>query len=95
VPTGAFSIAFMATANATLQLNSSQEQRGRVMSLYAMAFLGTTPIGAPLMGLIIGASNPRVGLLVGAGLTVATGAALALTWSRARAVVPAPAPSHA
>ncbi|MDE3064597.1 MAG: MFS transporter, partial [Acidobacteriota bacterium] len=58
VPTGAFSIAFMSTANATLQLNSSQEMRGRVMSLYAMAFLGTTPIGAPLMGLVIGASNP-------------------------------------
>jgi len=95
VPTGAFSVAFMATANATLQLNSSQEQRGRVMSLYAMAFLGTTPIGAPLMGLIIGASNPRIGLLVGAALTVATGAALALTWARARSAVAAPTPSHA
>jgi MFS family permease len=95
VPTGAFSVAFVATANATLQLNSSQEQRGRVMSLYAMAFLGTTPIGAPLIGLLIGASNPRVGLLVGAALTVATGAALALTRSRARSVVSAPAPSHA
>lgn len=86
VPTGAFSVAFVATANASLQLNSSQEMRGRVMSLHAMAFLGTTPIGAPLIGLIIGASNPRVGLLVGAALTLATGAALVMT--RARQVVP-------
>ena len=86
VPTGAFSVAFVATANASLQLNSSQEMRGRVMSLHAMAFLGTTPIGAPLIGLIIGASNPRVGLLVGAALTLATGAALVTT--RARQVVP-------
>jgi MFS family permease len=57
IPTGAFSIAFISTANATLQLNSSQQMRGRVMSLHGTAFLGTTPIGAPLMGLIIGASS--------------------------------------
>ena len=73
IPTGAFSIAFMSSANATLQLNSSEHMRGRVMSLYGTAFLGTTPIGAPIMGLIIGASNPRVGILVGAALTLATG----------------------
>lgn len=93
VPTGAFSVAFVSTANATLQLNSSQEMRGRVMSLHGMAFLGTTPIGAPLIGLIIGASNPRVGLLVGAVLTAATGVALASTRSRRR--VDAPLPSAA
>jgi len=88
VPTGAFSVAFVSTANATLQLNSSQEMRGRVMSLHGMAFLGTTPIGAPLIGLIIGASNPRVGLLVGAVLTAATGVALASTRSRRRIDAP-------
>lgn len=73
IPTGAFSIAFISTANATLQLNSSQQMRGRVMSLHGTAFLGTTPIGAPLMGLIIGASNPRIGIFVGAAITVVTG----------------------
>jgi MFS family permease len=73
IPTGAFSIAFISTANATLQLNSSQQMRGRVMSLHGTAFLGTTPIGAPLMGLIIAASNPRVGIFVGAALTLLTG----------------------
>lgn len=73
IPTGAFSIAFISTANATLQLNSSQQMRGRVMSLHGTAFLGTTPIGAPLMGIIVGASNPRVGLFVGAALTLLTG----------------------
>jgi MFS family permease len=87
VPTGAFSIAFMSTANATLQLNSSEEMRGRVMSLYAMAFLGTTPIGAPLMGVIIGASNPRVGMIVGSALTLATGIALGAARRRATPVV--------
>jgi len=77
VPTGASSIALIATANALLQTNSSQEMRGRVMSLYAIAFLGTTPIGSPLLGLIIRVTNPQVGLLVGAGSALATGAVLA------------------
>ncbi len=72
VPTGAFSIAFMSTANALLQLNSTQSMRGRVMALYGIAFMGTTPIGAPLIGYIIAATNPRMGLFVGAALTLLT-----------------------
>jgi MFS family permease len=73
IPTGACSIAFLSTANSTLQLNSGQQMRGRVMSLYSTAFLGTTPIGAPLVGLLIAASNPRMGIFLGAALTLATG----------------------
>ena len=79
IPTGACSIAFMSTANATLQLNSSPQMRGRVMSLYGTAFLGTTPIGAPVIGVIIAATNPRVGLFVGALLTLGTGLGLVFT----------------
>ena len=76
VPTGAFSIAFMSTANSTLQLNSSQSMRGRVMSLYGVAFMGVTPIGAPLIGLIIAQSDPRMGLFTGAALTLVTAVGL-------------------
>jgi len=67
---GAASIGFIATANATLQLSADPTMRGRVMALYAMAFLGTTPIGAPLVGAIAQWTNPRVSLLVGAVATV-------------------------
>jgi MFS family permease len=67
---GAASIGFIATANATLQLTSDPAMRGRVMSLYAMAFLGTTPIGAPLVGAIAQWTDPRVALLSGAVATV-------------------------
>jgi len=88
VPTGACSIAFMSTGNAILQTNSAPEMRGRVMSLYGIAFLGTTPIGAPLIGLIIAWSNPRVGLLVGSLLTIATGVGLVVA-GRARPAVAA------
>ncbi len=67
---GAASIGFIATANATLQLSSDPSMRGRVMALYAMAFLGTTPIGAPLVGAIAQWASPRVALLTGASATV-------------------------
>jgi MFS family permease len=66
VPMGAASLAFIATANATLQLATDPAMRGRVMALYAMAFLGTTPIGAPLVGAIAEWTNPRVALVAGA-----------------------------
>lgn len=75
---GAASIGFIATANATLQLTSDPAMRGRVMALYAMAFLGTTPIGAPLVGAIAQWTNPRIALLAGAVATVA--AAGLLMW---------------
>jgi MFS family permease len=71
VPMGATSIAFIATANSTLQLRSEPTMRGRVMALYAVAFLGTTPIGAPLVGWISQETSPRVALAVGGFATLA------------------------
>ena len=67
---GALSIAFIATANATIQLRVQPTMRGRVMALYAMGFLGTTPLGAPLVGWISQTASPRVALMVGAGATI-------------------------
>jgi predicted MFS family arabinose efflux permease len=67
---GALSIAFIATANSTIQLTVEPTMRGRVMALYAMGFLGTTPVGAPLVGWISQTSSPRVALAVGAFATV-------------------------
>jgi MFS family permease len=60
------SITFMATANATLQLNSAPSMRGRVMSLWFVAFQGTTPLGGPLIGWVIALAGARVGLGAGA-----------------------------
>ena len=58
---GAGAISFVATNNATLQLRSDPAMRGRVMSLNAIAFLGSTPIGAPLIGVISDATEPAGG----------------------------------
>ena len=62
---GAASIMFIATANSLLQLNSSGAMRGRVMALWAMVFLGSTPIGAPLIGFLAGHYGARFALAVG------------------------------
>ena len=77
---GAGSIAFMATGNSTLQLTAAPEMRGRVMSLWFVAFQGSTPIGGPVVGATMSALGPRAGLGLGAltvGL-VACGGLLAL-----------------
>jgi MFS family permease len=60
------SIAFMSTGNATLQLNADPSMRGRVMSLWFVAFQGSTPIGGPLVGWLMAALGARAGLGIGA-----------------------------
>jgi MFS family permease len=84
VPMGAGSIAFIATNNSTLQLRADPAMRGRVMSLNAIAFLGSTPIGAPLLGYISDISNPRVSLILGGVATVAASVPLFFLATRQR-----------
>ncbi|MGO9752241.1 MAG: MFS transporter [Solirubrobacteraceae bacterium] len=63
---GGASIAFMSTGNATLQLNAAPDMRGRVMSLWFVAFQGSTPIGGPIVGVVMAAFGARAGLGLGA-----------------------------
>jgi MFS family permease len=76
VPLGAASVTFAAGVNSSLQLAAGDALRGRVMALYSVVFLGSTPIGAPLVGWLAEAAGPRAGLMVGgvAALTAAAGA---------------------
>jgi len=62
---GFFSINFLSLGNVLLQLESAPEMRGRVMALWAVAFLGSTPIGGPIIGWIGEYAGPRWGLAVG------------------------------
>jgi MFS family permease len=64
--TGMASVVFLATANATLQLTSRPELRGRVLAIYILLFLGSTPIGGPIIGWVSGQWSARWGLGVGA-----------------------------
>jgi MFS family permease len=71
---GAASISFLALGNATLQLNAAPEMRGRVMGLWAVAFLGSTPIGGPIVGWIGEHVGPRIALGLGGVVTILAGA---------------------
>jgi MFS family permease len=62
---GALSVTFAAGVNSSLQLAVEPALRGRVMALYSVVFLGSTPIGGPLAGWLSGAVGPRAGLVMG------------------------------
>jgi MFS family permease len=84
VPLGAASVTFAASVNSTLQIEVAPEMRGRVMALYSVVFLGSTPIGGPLAGWVSETSSPRVALVI-AGAAALT-AALAARFAFARNV---------
>ena len=87
--TGAVSVVFQSTGNTTLQLNASPSMRGRVMALWSVAFLGTTPIGGPIAGLVSDAWGGRAGLALGAIACFVAAGVGALTLRRARPALPA------
>jgi MFS family permease len=60
------SISFMSTGNSTLQLTADPAMRGRVMSLWFVAFQGSTPIGGPIVGWAMAVAGARAGLWIGA-----------------------------
>ncbi len=63
---GGASVGFLAKGNSTLQLTASPQMRGRVMALWAVAFLGSTPIGGPIAGWVAETFGGRAGLVLGA-----------------------------
>jgi MFS family permease len=79
---GALSFAFIATANTTIQLTAAPEMRGRVMALYAIAFLGSTPIGGPIVGWISQQFGARAGFAIGGIATIIATSAAAWSISR-------------
>jgi MFS family permease len=58
---GFFTVAFSTSVNSTIQLNTSDNYRGRVMSVYTLAFNGTTPIGNIFAGAITEKLGPNLG----------------------------------
>ena len=76
IPLGAVSVTFSAGVNSTMQLAVTPAMRGRVMGLYSVVFLGSTPIGAPLVGWLAEIAGPRAGMALG-GAAALTAAALA------------------
>jgi MFS family permease len=61
---GLVNLVFQSMANASVQLAVDPELRGRVMGLYMLAFIGGTPIGAPLIGALTSHFGARAGMTV-------------------------------
>lgn len=83
---GGAAVTFAATINSTLQLAVAPEMRGRVMALYSVVFLGSTPIGGPLTGWLAQTYDPRVALLLAgvSGLSAAWAARVSFARISAR-----------
>jgi MFS family permease len=79
---GYFALTMITSANGYVQTTTRSSIRGRVMALYLTIFMGGTPIGAPLLGLVTNELGPRWAMGVGAfaGLVAAL---VAVIWMRA------------
>jgi MFS family permease len=66
VASGFFAISLISGSNALVQVQADPAMRGRVLAMFSMVFLGSTPIGGPIIGFVSETLNPRTGLLVGA-----------------------------
>jgi MFS family permease len=82
IPLGAVSVTFSAGVNSTMQLAVTPAMRGRVMALYSVVFLGSTPIGAPLVGWLAQIAGPRAGMALGAAAALAAAALAAIAYGR-------------
>lgn len=76
LPVGFSSIFLVSASSAAVQLTADPSMRGRVLALVAMLFIGSTPIGSPIIGWVSEVSSPRVGIAIGG---VAT--ALVTAWT--------------
>jgi MFS family permease len=71
---GVSSITFMVASTAIVQIRAAPEMRGRVLALQAMLFLGSTPIGGPIVGWVCEELGARYGVALGAVAAIAAGA---------------------
>lgn len=86
---GVSSISFMTASTALVQLRADPVMRGRVLALQSVVFLGSTPIGGPIVGFVAEHLNARYSIGVGALATVVAGG---LSHLRTRRGVPTGAP---
>lgn len=84
---GFSSISFMTTSTAIVQLRADPSMRGRVLALQAIVFLGSTPIGGPILGWVCQHFGARTGVMIG-GVSALLAAAYGLRAIRARDAFP-------
>ena len=90
VAVGICSINFSSLGNSVLQLHSSPQMRGRVMSFWSVAFLGSTTIGGPVVGWFAEVAGARWGLALGGLAALAAAALGAITLRNLKTGEPVP-----
>lgn len=102
IPLGLSALTVMTTANASVQLAADPQMRGRVMALYMAVFMGGTPIGSPIIGLVGQEFGARWTILIGSIVALLVAVSATLTLMRRRNVsvsdlsdfVHMPTPTH-
>ena len=92
-PLGAATVTLAASINSSLQLASEPSMRGRVMALYSIVFLGSTPIGGPLSGWLSEAVDPRIALVMAGIAALVAGVLARIAYDRV-ASIPVDAVPH-
>ncbi|RCH66064.1 MFS transporter [Streptomyces sp. SDr-06] len=83
IPVGILGLTVNVTANASVQMATDPEMRGRVMSLFMMVFTGGTPLGGPLFGWLTDVYGVRVSLALGGLICGAAAIGVGLMLARA------------
>ncbi|HSL73122.1 MAG TPA: MFS transporter [Ilumatobacteraceae bacterium] len=98
IPFGLGAAGFIAGANAITQQECPPDMRSRLLALQAVAFLGSTPIGGPLTGLIADNISPEWALAYSSVVSLVCVAVAVPYWQsrrrRAADLVPAPEPAR-
>ena len=93
IPLGAGGAAMIASLNGITQMDAPADMRGRLLALGAVAFLGTTPIGAPITGWVADHISAEWSLAYGSAITLVCAAAGA-AWYRRLLAADVPAGEH-
>jgi len=80
VPMGIGAAGFITAANAIAQQESPPDMRSRLMALQAVAFLGSTPIGGPITGVIADTVSPEWSLAYGGIIAILSAAGMLVVW---------------
>jgi MFS family permease len=75
---GAVVVWYTTSSQSLVQQHSPPEMGGRMMSLYTLGSMGTTPLGALIVGAVIDHVSPRAAIGLGATTALAAGALLLL-----------------
>lgn len=85
IPVGTFGVSFLAGSQAVTQSAAEPQMQGRVMALFAVVFLGSTPVGGMVAGLAAEAWGPRMAFALGGVIAILTA-----TWGWRATRVPEP-----